>query len=141
LGAACRKLKETCTKISWPIVKQRFIFYNKDILTKYPGLPWFIPEWLGGVGLPVDSSDEISRTNRLCASIIKMKMSRDSKWQPAKPKDMAQWLLHQAVEKELKPYGIKTAPFRRMCFGHEDVNIQDAYSEAYKILTCNILQK
>jgi hypothetical protein len=52
LGQNARYLVATCPKWVAEKVLRKFIFYNHDKL-KSARLPWFIPEWLGGFGLPV----------------------------------------------------------------------------------------
>lgn len=51
IGARCRKLLELAPKGTERILYKKFIYYNHDNLKKF-NVPWYIPEWLGGLGLP-----------------------------------------------------------------------------------------
>jgi hypothetical protein len=51
LGARARRLCEECPEECRGPVMKRFLNRNWELLSAL-GVPWFIPEWLGGVGLP-----------------------------------------------------------------------------------------
>lgn len=143
LGTICRELKRSCPSNLWPVVKKRFIYYNSKELNRYPGLSWFLPEWLGGLGLPMDDPKEISTLDRKCATIIKMMMRKDKNLKPCKPKEAAQWLMHQRVMKDLKPYNMNEAHFRRGFnpATQSNFNLEDEWSRVYKYMTVNLLMK
>jgi hypothetical protein len=141
LGTICRELKRSCPTDMWPAVKRRFIYYNKNTLDKYTGIPWFVPEWLGGVGLPMDSPTEVGDLDRRCATVIRSRAKAERTYRPCKPKDMCVWKLHQLVNKQLKPYAIEEVNFRKaMLPSGEIVDLEEEYSTSYKLLICNLLQ-
>jgi len=139
LGVICRELKRTCPENLWPDVKKRFIYYNFQELSKTT-LPWFIPGWLGGVGLPYDFPFEISESDRCCATYIKYTYA-DPKWSPVLPKDAAMWLMHKKVLKDLRPHGVKECHFRKILNGSELEDIEENFSKLYKLMTVNLLMK
>lgn len=52
LGARHRELFATCPPEVWSAVNQRYLRTHHDRLEgECAGLPWFLPEWLGGLGL------------------------------------------------------------------------------------------
>jgi len=138
LGTIARELKRTCPENLWPVVKSRFIYYNSIELNRYPGLPWFVPEWLGGVGLPLDKKDEVTPLDRCAATAIKFKFN-DPKWTPILPKDAAMWLMHQRVMKDLPQ---KEVAHYYNVDNHGDIqSLEDNWSGLYKAMTINLLMK
>jgi hypothetical protein len=126
----------------WAEVKKRFIYYNMTTLTKYPNIPWYVPEWLGGYGLPHDG--EMSDMDRYAATVIKMKLLTSRDFRPILPKDMDTWVLHQMVEREIR----KRHPNLEQVFfdvaelpNGESVCLEDEYSRAYKTLVCDAMQR
>ena len=145
LGTICRELKRSCPIELWPTVKSRFIYYNFKELNKFP-IPWFLPEWLGGLGLPVDNPNEISRTDRLCASIIKYNLGLDrplEKLRPVLPKDAAKWLMHKKVMRDLREFEYLGQPLfkKGVHSGVRIFELEDEYAKLYKMMTINLLQK
>jgi hypothetical protein len=140
LGTICRELKRSCPPESWDLVKSRFIYYNKKTLESYEGgLPWFLPEWLGGVGLPLDKPNELSDLDRRTATVLKMyHYKRD--FNIIKPKDMDTWLMHKKVQKDLKPFGLSEVHYRTV---HMDGphSLEEEYNNLYKLMTFNLLEK
>jgi hypothetical protein len=142
LGVIARELKRSCPPEIWLKVKSRFIYYNKKTLDKYP-LSWFLPEWLGGIGLPVDHDNEISLTDRKMATVLKMKMNSDRKFKPVKPKDMAMWKMHELVMKDLKQFDYIEKPLYRMAVlnNSETIDFESQWAKLYKRMTINLLEK
>jgi len=143
LGVICRELKRSCPEDLWPAVKRRFIYYNANALKQYPNIPWFVPEWLGGVGLPVDDEKEISKLDRIVATVIKVHMNSDRKYMPVKPKDACEWNMHQLVQRDLKPLSFYMGePLFKYCHRKGEVHtLEDEYSRLYKLMTINLLMK
>jgi len=144
LGTICRELKRSCPPDLWLTVKSRFIYYNKKELDKAIGIPWFLPEWVGGLGLPVDSINEIDDLNRRCATYIKMFMNKSGekgrKMTPILPKEMASWLMHRKVMEGLRPYDYLGTPlFRQGMVRDELFSLEDEWASFYKLMTINLL--
>jgi hypothetical protein len=142
LGNICRELQRSCPPRMWPAVKKRFIYYNMTTLSKYPNIPWYVPEWLGGYGLPHDG--ELSEMDRYAATIIKMRMLHSRDFRPILPKDMDTWILHQLVEKEIRTRhpNLEQVFFDVAHLPNGDVvNLEDEFSRAYKSLVCDVMQR
>jgi hypothetical protein len=142
LGVVCRELKRSCPEKFWLKVKSRFIYYNKNVLDRYP-LSWFLPEWLGGLGLPIDHDNEISKVDRKMATVLKMRMNGDSKFKPVKPKDMAMWKMHELVMKDLKIFDYIEKPLYRKAtlMSGETFDFESQWARLYKLMTINLLEK
>lgn len=54
IGTRARLLINSCPESIQEKVMKIFIKKHKDVLTKMR-LPWYLPEWIGGVGLPIGS--------------------------------------------------------------------------------------
>lgn len=146
LGTICRELKRSCPPFAWPVVKNRFIYYNKNELDSYPALPWFLPEWLGGIGLPMDRPDEVSRLDRIAASIIKQNLGLRRPLRllkPVVPKDAAMWLMHKRVMANLRNFSLDlgTPSFKKGFFPPTEMifDLQDEYARFYKMATIDLL--
>jgi len=142
LGNTSRELKRSCPPEMWPVVKKRFIYHNMDTLKSCPGLPWFIPEWLGGVGLPMDNPQEIGELDRRCATVIKSRYYSKEKgrklYQPVRVPAMAEWCMHNLIQRELN---LVETPFRTVTLNGVKTLLEDEYNRAYRVLVCNLLQK
>jgi hypothetical protein len=136
LGVICRELKRSCPTHLWLKVKKRFIYYNSIELKRYPGIPWFVPEWLGGVGLPIDIDDEVSDLDRRSASVIKQ-FYNDAKHTPILPKDMALWSMHKLVMKSLPTQDVVN--YRQFLTPAGLEKFEDHWSKFYKYATINLL--
>jgi len=141
LGIIARELKRSCPPEWWLRVKSRFIYHNKRVLDIYPGIPWFLPEWLGGYGLPVDFSNEISETDRKAATIIKMLLNHDNDYKPVLPKDMDMWLMHNLVMRNLRNNTrLEPIHYRSAIVGDVCVNFEHHWNKLYKYLTIDLLE-
>jgi hypothetical protein len=142
LGEACRLLKESCPEALWGSVKKRFIYYNMNMLKTAKSVPWFMPEWVGGLGLPFDTEEERSEMDRLGASVIKQKMNNDTNYKPVLPKDMVEWQMHRLVRARLEKRfkGIKEVSYRTMSFPDgTELDIEREFSKAYKAMVCDTI--
>jgi hypothetical protein len=70
LAARSRKLIEFGPERLKEVLMKRFIKHHRKLLEKAKGLPWFIPTWLGGWGLPSGSWGEPSELDRRLARSI-----------------------------------------------------------------------
>jgi hypothetical protein len=113
-----------------------------DELTKY-AVSWFLPEWLGGLGIPIDHPSELSIDDRKAATVIKMMMNTDKRYRPVKPKDMAMWKMHQLVDKDLGEFKYMGTPCYREAIRHDGsiINFEENWSKLYKLSVINLLEK
>jgi len=140
LGTICRELKRSCPPDLWSDVKKRFIYYNGNALKQFPNIPWFVPEWLGGIGLPCDDHEEISELDRRVCTYLKMNMNTNRKLKPCKPKEASEYKMHQLVMKQLRCYDYLGTPnYRQVNSEGRLVELQTEFSRLYKYLTINFL--
>nr|UQB76057.1 RNA-dependent RNA polymerase [Flumine narna-like virus 59] len=150
LGSGCRKLKETCPPESWLKVKKEFIKRNKTTLSakaelgSEASIPWFLPEWCGGIGLPIDQSSELSRVDHYCAAFIKKSMNKNRKYKPVKLAEAKTWKMHDRVQGDLESQFSKelckesTYQFAN-CHG-KIFDLEESYSQAYRYMTIDLLR-
>lgn len=139
LGTIARELKRSCPENLWPEVKKRFIYYNSRELNRHP-LPWFVPEWLGGIGLPLDRDNEISDLDRCAASYLKLRFN-DKKFRVIAPKDAAMWLMHKKVQSDLDILNTEECHSRYVLNNGRLESIEENYAKLYKLMTINLLMR
>jgi hypothetical protein len=138
LGALSRDLKSSCPPSLWRKAKKMFIRNNRNELNRYPNLPWFIPEWLGGLGLPRDNDTEISEIDRKICSIIKMNY-HNPKFKIVKPQEMAEWVMHKEVMKRERTFGLKPVNYKKVNCRECEHDLAEEYSQFYKYMTIDLL--
>jgi len=138
LGSLSRDLKSSCPTTVWPKVKKMFIRNNRNELNRYPNLPWFIPEWLGGIGLPRDNDTEISDIDRKICTIIKMNY-HNPKFLIVKPQEMAEWVMHKEVMKKERLHGLKPVHFKNVNYSNCEYDLSSEYAQYYKYATIDLL--
>lgn len=131
IGSKCRYLKDNCPVSIWPQVKKQFIRANTDIL-KASRLSWFLPEWLGGLGLPIDDFDrEVSAFDRKIATCIKRNYHKNN-FCPVSIGEATEWQTHRLVKKvfgltrEMESYG-KNFEFNNIIY-----DVEETYNQFYK---------
>ena len=128
IGPHLHEVKKECPPELWLDLKKIFIKNNIELL-KSTNLSWFVPQHLGGLGLPMDTADEISWLDRQKVSIMLHKGI-----EPAKLSTQAEWQMHRFVQRE---YNLPKIPEgTRLIEGHSLKEFDDtAYSYAvYKLL-------
>lgn len=144
MGNISRELKRSCPEILWPVVKRRFIYFNARILKSAEGIPWFIPEWLGGLGLPCDSESERDEITRKCCSLIKAKLAKnDKKFLVASPDKFDSWGMHKLVMAYMREHKfVEPVSYKTMTTSDGVVrDIEAEYAMVYKYVTLNLLQE
>lgn len=120
LGELHRELHRQSPPEIWTSVASRFVYYNANVLKKYPNIPWSMPEYLGGPGLvPCQPYSELDLR---CATLLKMNMSgrgefHNNRLAVRKVETIMEWKLHQLVRDRLKqfePIVGREAPFRTL---------------------------
>lgn len=142
MGVISRELKRSCPPSMWLDVKRRFIYHNMEILNRAKGIPWFVPEWLGGLGLPFDQESERDDTTRKCCSVIRSGLARsDKNYVIASPEKSDEWQMHVLVMKYLKEQRAEEpVPFRHMNIDNNTVLLDEEFRTLYKYATLNLLQ-
>jgi len=138
LGVLCRELKRSCPPRLWANVKRKFIQLNNIELKKF-NVPWMVPEWLGGLGLPQDTHDEISDLDRRSCTVIKNRMLHDKNFEVIKQSQCAQWKQHKLVLQRLDQAGIKPVFFENCDVLGKTYKLEESFSSTYKLLTIDLL--
>jgi len=133
LGCICRELKRSCPERVWPQVKGLFIRHNRDKLNLFSkvGLPWFLPEWLGGAGLPRDD-ESLSYVDLQAASFVRELFAHKI----AVEKPVVQWKMHELVMKRLRNIGVERTNFK---FTSTGASLEESWSKLYGLLTIDLL--
>ena len=106
LGTIHRALKRTCPPESFVAANRLFIQTHRSTLEK-SGLPWFLPEWCGGLGL-VRESDKVSNSEKwdlYVAGSIRRALNdpcSDQSLHPKQFRGIEEWLMHKHVMTEFK---------------------------------------
>lgn len=106
LGARCRAIIETAPVGMEEKLLKLFIKHHRPALTAFK-LPWFIPEWLGGVGLPPivklnDDLEEVGFVDGCGPSDRDLRVARQIllNWKVSHPMQIPaapSWLIHKRV--------------------------------------------
>lgn len=132
LGSLHQELKKTCPEQYWPSASKLFLKRNKEALQKYK-LPWYLPGWLGGLGLvPPDNWDDLQ--DRMVAHSIMTsinKMENSSKmFSYDVPKVVGcepKWLMYNLVLQELnKNFGwLDKHPYKEVEYEGTTRNLEE----------------
>jgi len=141
LGDLAHELKESCpTNEIWFRAKRIFLELNKESLESQVGVPWYVPQWLGGIGLPIDKTSDVSVTDYKCAHRIR-KWIASGENTPCRLSAAPEWMMHQLVMKHLKDRGL-TRPQEYQTLIKKDgteESIEENFNELYKLATVELL--
>jgi len=138
LGTLHRELHRTCPEELWKGVSNQFIYQHGNLL-KSIKVPWFVPEWAGGVGLHA-SKDDVSEHDLRCITIIKRNW-HDCHRRPMPISLHADWKMHKKVLARMEKIAVSDVE-RKYVAGKGDMEFfdsEDNYSRLYKYLTVETL--
>lgn len=126
MGARARELVAFAPKDMHSKVMRMFIQANDHVLKRLNGIPWYVPEWLGGVGLPLGEWGQPSELDlRIASRILR-------NWKNERPISLAHqdtaWKIWQLAEQRMpEPMyfgerGANTEEYDRLC-GRQVVNL------------------
>jgi hypothetical protein len=126
IGMRARELIRLCPEqLQEPVMKE-FLKYHSELLQKMR-LPWYIPDWLGGLGLPLGSPSDVDL--RLAALILR-------NWSKERPTPLCRsespWKLRKMAEKQMRQYIQPTSSTGK------DSGVND-YNRAAGTLVVNLL--
>jgi len=131
IGSKCRYLKDSCPREIWQKVKSEFIRANSDIL-KSTTLSWFLPEWLGGLGLPIDDyNTELSAFDRKMASCIKFNYQKNN-YCPISLGSAAEWQTHRLVKKIFNIKREDESFSKNFIYHKNTYDVEEKYNQFYK---------
>lgn len=116
LGALHHELKAKCPESYWEQADKLFKKRNELALKQYK-LPWYLPQWLGGLGLvrPADYDSELDRA--VAHSVmITLKTNTFGFDVPKIVSDKPQWMMFQRAQQDLRSqYGwLDQHPYTRV---------------------------
>jgi len=140
LGAMSRDLKKLCPVDLWLKAKSRFLYYNRNQLKEHPNIPWFVPEWLGGMGFPLDHDSEICELDRRTCSFIKRNY-HNRRYKPIVPMEMPFWLMHKRVMDKINSFGYSEVNYRNVLNPVDGSisKLEKEFSSLYKQLVVELM--
>nr|UQB76040.1 RNA-dependent RNA polymerase [Flumine narna-like virus 15] len=138
LGVLHRELFRTCPEDIWKNVSNQFLYQHGNLL-KHIQIPWFVPEWAGGVGLHA-SKEDVSEHDLKCISIIKRNW-HDQLRRPMPISQHADWKMHKLVQSRLSKLNLGDVE-RKFVAGSGDLEFfetESNYSQMYKFMTIETL--
>lgn len=139
LGTIHRALHLSCPTKVWEHTSKTFLYLHGNLLNSYK-LPWFIPEWAGGVGLVTTTSRGVSLRDQLCVSAIKHDWHK-AEYRPRPVSLAAEWRMHRHVMERLDKNGVGEVDFKFITPNGscERYNIENNYAKVYKYATIETL--
>lgn len=138
LGPKHQELYRYCPEGLWEDANKLFHYYNMNTLKQYSG-PWYLPTWVGGLGL-VPREDSFSEENLRTCSLIK-ELIADGLGPMPWPKDK-EWYMHELVKERYRslfplaadqPYDFIRSHTGTVC------RLEEKNSKAYKWITIELL--
>jgi len=107
LGVRQRELLRTCPLESLKAV--RLIFWRQHLdLLKKTNVPWFLPEWIGGLGLLVDDEGDTQDELSLRCAFYALTNWKDMSYRPQAIRADAPWRVRKHVQDQLEALGLPT---------------------------------
>lgn len=143
LGSLHRELLKTCPNEYWKLASDRFIKYHRQELDKYPDIPWFIPEWLGGRGLIPHRKKYIPcKFERTVAAKIRSLIGNgEESWRiPLSVKERQKWKMHQLVNKDNCDFKfLGNQPFKQITYDDTSRDLESEDGQFYKNCVIDLL--
>jgi hypothetical protein len=143
IGCVHRELMKTCPDIVKQAASDSFLRIHEKLLKKLDNLgyrtKWFLPEWMGGLGLSSEFHT-ITYYDRALAFEMRKQISNGLiKIEELKCPD--QWQMHKLI---LKRYfsqvnWLGECHFKNLIYDNVDMNIEEEYNRIYKFLTLALL--
>jgi hypothetical protein len=136
-------LQATCPEEYWKTASKRFINLHRRILNdrNATGIPWFVPNWAGGLGLyPPRQHKEsyLRKKERLGVALIKRYWL--SKGMSVNLSSTAEWQMHELVMERFKPYMHQIDYLKgRPLWSGLSSDLEDHYRKVYKYGTIELL--
>jgi len=130
-----KRFRTTYTNVDGKTVKVKIEDFFANI--KNSRVPYYMPEWLGGLGLVRTEKDQVNDWDLRVASVIRSgqglieKISEDSEWQ-----------FHKLVSKELEDYRfLDNQNFLNIKCNGEIRSVESQYRELYTLIVVDCLLK
>jgi hypothetical protein len=133
IGARARELLNTCPINLQESSYRLFIKENKEALSLH-NIPWFIPEWLGGLGLPCTEYFKPSELDMRVAHQILLN------WKDRRPKAIkpgVTWHIRDLTNKMIEPMNIPSVRVKSGT-GHENLESIHGFLSVNLLLDSNV---
>lgn len=139
LGVIHRALHKSCPTEVWEKVAKTFVYRHGNLLRSRK-LPWFVPEWAGGLGLVPLPNRGITLEDQLAVSAIKHDW-HNLEYRPHPVSLAADWKMHKHVMRRLGQNGLTDVGHRYVTpsGSSERFNMIDNYAKIYKYATIETL--
>jgi hypothetical protein len=98
LGTRARQLVADSPEHLTPVLMRHFLDLHKDVLSKLK-IPWYLPEWIGGLGLPSGSWGGMTELDRRVAAAVLLN------WKHERPVSLSHhkgtWRIWEIAEKRM----------------------------------------
>ena len=101
-------------------------------------VPWYLPEWLGGLGMMPLKKEHISNFDKLGAAYIRSNMD-DCNIKPMSISELSQWEMHKFVSLRLADYKfLENQNFRKVKNEGTIRNLNSEYLKLYRLLLVQV---
>lgn len=97
-------------------------------------VPWFLPQWLGGLGMVPFKKDHISQFDMLGAVVIRDEFFDDSSLRPQPVSAIPEWHMHQIVNEMLEDYRfLDKQNYKKVELAGIERDLEDEYMDLYNL--------
>lgn len=102
-------------------------------------VPWFMPEWLGGLGMVPFKKEHVTDFDLLCADYIRSQIKIDRDIKPVSVSEVSKWEMHMFVSKELADYQfLENQNFRKVKYDGTVRDLNKDYLKLYKLMLTRV---
>lgn len=107
---------------------------SKSISIKNAYVPYFLPQWLGGLGMIPFEKDQITQFDLLGATVIRDEFFDDPQLKPRAISAIPEWHMHQIVNEMLGDFRfLDNQNYKKVEFNSEVRSLDDEYTELYNL--------
>jgi len=133
-----RKYRPKLDNNGKPIRKDGRTVYVEEFFKsiKNAGVPWYLPSWLGGLGLQVPNEKDWDDKGSLRALRKYGKIVRDNieSYRPMNYKNFAKWQFHKLVDSSLDEFAfLKNQNFVKITYDETQRVLSDEYQKLYNL--------
>jgi hypothetical protein len=130
--------RDVLDKVMFEGVERQVVEVVKTSSILFANVPWFLPEWLGGLGIVPWKKEQITEFDTVGAVYIRSHMmDRDIK--PMSISEHSQWEMHKFVGDQLTDYKfLENQNFRKVKYDGTCRNLSKDYLKLYKLLLTKV---
>jgi hypothetical protein len=144
LGAVHHDLFRTCPSLLLEKADKLFIKSNRQELERSAPLPWFLPEWAGGIGLcPKSKQAKVSDYDLRTVFHLMKTLKKDvpKYWETYRLlRDEPEWRMYRLAREQLKDYAwLGQQPFTYIEYDGTERNLRREFQSLTSALTTELL--